>query len=44
MLEIAESNSKTSNNSARLVVVALVVSVARPAATTFALSVAGLQY
>ena len=35
MLEIAESNSETSNNSARLVVAMLAISVARLAATTF---------
>jgi hypothetical protein len=42
MLEIAELNSKTSNNSARLVVATLVVSVAKLIATTLALSVTGL--
>jgi hypothetical protein len=36
MLEIAKSNSKTSNNSARLAAVALVVNIAKLAATALA--------
>jgi hypothetical protein len=39
MLEIAKSNSKTSNNSARLIVAALAISVARLAATTLAVPI-----
>ena len=37
MLEIAESNSETSNNSARLVIAMLAISIARLAATAFAI-------
>ena len=39
MLEIAESNSKTSNNSIRLVAAALIVNIARLAAAALAIPV-----
>jgi hypothetical protein len=39
MLEIAKSNSKTSNNSTRLVAAALAISVARLATAAFAILV-----
>jgi hypothetical protein len=39
MLEIAESNGKTSNNNIRLVAATLAISVARLAATAFAVLV-----
>ena len=37
MLEIAKSNSKTSNNSIRLVVATLTINIAKLIATTFAI-------
>jgi len=42
MLEIAKSNNKTSNNSIKLVVAALTISVARLVAIALALSIARL--
>jgi hypothetical protein len=39
MLEIVKSNGKTSNNSARLVAVALAINIARLAAAAFAVPI-----
>jgi hypothetical protein len=44
MLEIAELNSETGNNSARLVVVALTISVARLAAAALAVLIAATPF